>query len=133
LAAEEELLHQISGVDQDLETAEHQHDQIERQVDGFVLPDMVDVSTFEQQVVNARLALTNAQTMLVVAEKDLKDAEAKEGRRQELAAQVRGLQEKVSNWMALSQHLGKDGLQKEEISAAGPQLTAITKDLLRAA
>jgi DNA repair exonuclease SbcCD ATPase subunit len=46
---------------------------------------------------------------------------------------VRGLEEQVSNWTALGQHLGKDGLQKEEVSAAGPQLTEITNNLLRTA
>lgn len=133
IAAEEELLHQISGVDNDLETAEHQHGTVERQVDGFTLPDPVDVSAYEQKVTDARTALTSIQTGLALAEKDLKEAEAKEGRRQELTAQVRGLEEKASNWTALGQHLGKDALQKEEISCAGPQLTEITNNLLRTA
>lgn len=132
-SAAEQLLHQISGLNAELEALEHKHDQVERQIDEATIPDVVDLAPFEAAVSAARLALTDIQARLAVAEKELKDAEAKEGRQQELAGRVRGLEDKQANYTLLGQHLGKQGLQSEEISVAGPQLTDITNDLLRSA
>lgn len=133
LAAAEELLNHLAGVDVELHMLESGHARVSREVDDFTPPDPVDVPSFEKDVADARAALTEIQTRLALAEKELADAVARERRRQDLQLLVRGLEEKVSNWTALAQHLGKDGLQKEEVSCAGPQLTEITNNLLRAA
>ncbi len=128
----EELTHQKSGLDSELETLEHEHDKVERQVDGTTLPELIDLAPFEAAVTSARQSLTDYQTRLALAQKELADAEAKEGRRQELTSQVRGLEEQVSNWTMLGQHLGKNALQKAEIDASAAQLTDLTNDMLRA-
>lgn len=125
----EQFLHQKSGLDAELEEVEHKRDGIEL----VEPPPPVDLAPYETAVTSARATVSDYQTRLALAEKELKDAEAKENRRQELAAQVRGLEERVSNWTLLGLHLGKDHLQREEISCAGPQLTDITNDFLRAA
>lgn len=136
IAAEETLLHHLSQIDEALEALEHKHDGLEHQVDEnaktLPKPGPTELSHHEKMVANARAALAGVQTQLAVAENNLKDAQTKEGRRQSLAAQVRGLEERISNCTALAQHLGKDGLQKMEIECSAEQLTSITNDLLRA-
>ena len=129
----EELLHQKSGLDSELAMLEHEHGKLERQVDNTTLPEPIDLAPFEAAVTSARQSLTEYQIKLATAQKELADAETKEGRRQELASQVRGLEEQVSNWALLGQHLGKDALQKAEIDAASQTLVELTNDLLRAA
>lgn len=97
------------------------------------LPDAVDLAPYEAAVTSARQSVADVQTQLALAQKELENAETKERRKQELTAQVRGLDEQVANWTLLGQHLGKDGLQREELSCAGPTLTATTNDFLRRA
>lgn len=128
----EEFSHQKAGLVGELETLEHELSKLERQIGNTTLPELIDLAPFEAAVISARQSLTDYQTRLALAQKEFTDAQAKESRRQELASQVRGLEEQVSNWTLLGQHLGKDALQKSEIDSASATLVELTNDMMRA-
>lgn len=71
----------------------------------------------------AKLAVRRME--LVAAERDAAELEA-------LDAKVAEARLEVDDWHRLSEDLGRDGLQALEIDAAGPQLTSVVNDLLRA-
>lgn len=132
LAAAEELLHQLSGVDAELESLEHNHAQVEHQVDEFKLLDTVDVPTFEKRVADARAVLSAIQTRLTLAEKELTDAEAKERRRQELATETKRLEKAVDRWNLIERTVGRDGLIAESVAAVSDEINEYANTLLRA-
>lgn len=100
---------------------------------GGTRPVALNLHEYEDAVSLARTRAQSYQGFLTAAQSSLKTVEDKAVRRAELTAQIKGLESQQADWMLLGLHLGKDHLQKAEISDSGPQLTAITNDLLRLA
>ena len=101
----------------------------------IVLPDVPDplsLTSYESVVASTQKAVQQCQSGLVLAEKALSDAQAKEQRVQELLTQATRLRTALDRWNRIAREFGVDGLQKEEISNAGESLTSIVNELLRA-
>lgn len=96
-------------------------------------PSIIDLSEYEAALNSTSRIAQEAQTQLTLAEKALEDAEGSEQRQRELAAQASVLEQRQAVETRLGIELGKDGLQKAEIASAGPDLTAITNELLQRA
>lgn len=58
-------------------------------------------------------------------------AEKNQARRLELTAEIDAGNVELADWARLAIDLGKTGLQALEVDAAGPEMTALTNDLLR--
>jgi exonuclease SbcC len=67
---------------------------------------------------------------VATARQRLELAQASQVRVAELEAERQGHADALSDWTRLGEDLGRNGLQAAEIDAAGPELTAITNDLL---
>lgn len=100
---------------------------------GGIRPVALNLHEYEDAVSVVRTRAQSYQGFLAAAQSNLKTVEDKAVRRAELTAQIKGLESQQADWALLGLHLGKDHLQKAEISDSGPQLTAITNDLLRLA
>ncbi len=98
-----------------------------------VAPIILKLDEYIDAVAGARNRTEGYRRDLSVAENNKKSAEHVATKREGFAAQIKPLEEQQANWTLLGLHLGKDALQKEEISCAGPQLTEITNDFLRRA
>lgn len=98
-----------------------------------VAPIILDLGEYEDAVATARSRAQAYQNSLSVAETNKKAADDMAVKREGFVSLVKGLEAQIANWTLLGLHLGQDHLQKAEISDAGPQLTAITNDLLRTA
>ena len=91
------------------------------------LPDLAPLEA------RARDAERWAQQSAVDAAKEehrVAEVETLAGRLGELAAERAQLEEDVADWTRLGEDLGKDGLQAVEIDAIGPELSALTNELL---
>jgi hypothetical protein len=116
-----------------------QIDGLKSELEGIVIPDLpeepptlIDLSPYESAFKQALSSLQSCQTNLAIAERNLEEAKSKERRRQELESEIRELEPSADRWARLGRDFGKDGLQKEEISCAGPALTERTNELLLA-
>lgn len=96
-------------------------------------PPIIPLLPYETAVAEARAEANRCQSAFTLAEKALTDAQARETRRQELAAQVSRLENTQAIWTRLGLDLGKDALQKAEIGESAQQLTEITNELLSTA
>lgn len=67
---------------------------------------------------------------IAALEAQLERAQASAARLAELAQQEQAQLVELADWSRVAADLGKDGLQALEIDAAGPELTAITNELL---
>lgn len=98
----------------------------------MVEPQPLDVSDFEADVKVVQRALEQQRTGLILAERELSDAQTKETRRQELAIRIGELEKAVDRWNLVERTLGKNGLQADEVAAAGDEINDLTNELLRA-
>jgi DNA repair protein SbcC/Rad50 len=87
---------------------------------------------YEFALDQARKKVGEAATELAISKSRLEDALARDNRRLELLADRNKLQNEIRDWTRLAMDLGRDGLQALEIDAAGPELTTLANDLLRA-
>ncbi len=103
---------------------------------GFVLPDAppqaLNLSGEEQELETARRTATRTESQLAIEKDALTRAQARESRRAELQAEVDTLNHDVADWTRLADDLGKNGVQALSVDAAGPELTTLANDLLRA-
>ncbi len=96
-------------------------------------PEAPDVEALSRASKAADKLVTDATSARVLAEKALDDARAAEERVRGLEAEVAIANVELSDWTRLAEDLGRDGLQALLIDAGGPELSAITNDLLSAA
>lgn len=97
------------------------------------LPESVDIAPREQAVRELETSVRNCHGRVATALRDLTDEETRARRLEELSGKMRDLEVVQANWKLLGDHLGKDHLQKAEISCAAAPLTDRTNELLRAA
>lgn len=128
----EELKTQIDSEQARLKTATAERQKLEQQIREIDVPPPIVLTSFEEAVQAATRQVHEHKTSLTVAERDLAAAQARQSRLKSLEETKKTYEVAKSNWIVLGQHLGKEGLQKEEVSFAGPALTSITNDLLRA-
>lgn len=124
----EDLLHQKSGLDKELEEAEHKRD-------GIVLteaPAVLDLSPYEAAIREAQNTVNNVSAQLAVWREALIRATATQLRRTELQAEITACGQDAADWKRLADDLGLSGLQALLVDAAGPELTTLANDLLRA-
>lgn len=92
----------------------------------------INLSAEEQAITEARKAANLAESQLAVAQDTLTRAQSREARRAELQQEVTTLGQDTADWKRLADDLGKDGVQALSVDAAGPELTTLANDLLRA-
>jgi DNA repair protein SbcC/Rad50 len=92
----------------------------------------IDLRPFTTAVETARQRLGEAATEVAITKSRLEETETRNKRRLELLADRNRLQAESADWTRLAMDLGRDGLQALEIDAAGPELTTLANDLLRA-
>lgn len=87
-----------------------------------------------------RRAVAEQESVIMAVERSagsferlIEQAKASTARQAELELQHREQLAEVADWMRIAADLGKDGLQALEIDAAGPELTALTNDILHRA
>lgn len=102
---------------------------------GLTIPDaedQIDLSPYLKTLEGIQRAIQECHRTLAVAEQSVKDAETREGRRTELVVSASGLLGQLDRWNRLAREFGQTGLQSEEVANAGPALTALVNELLRA-
>jgi exonuclease SbcC len=75
-------------------------------------------------------SVQSARERLVLALDRLESTRAIVERISELETQRRAVETELADWNLMAKDLGRDGLQAIEIDAAGPELTALTNELL---
>jgi exonuclease SbcC len=93
-------------------------------------PPAPDVAGLSRAVETADLAARSAHSAAAVAEQRLAAAREASGRLLLLEAEYSAAAAELADWNRLSADLGRDGLQSAEVDSAGPELTALTNDLL---
>lgn len=127
-AGNEDLLHQRSGLEKELEETEHKRA-------GIVLeepPETVNLVPYEAAVKGTQFTVINATSYLGVAQDGLARARATEARRIELEAEVKSSGQDAAEWKRLADDLSNRGVPALIVDAAGPELTVLANDLLRA-
>lgn len=97
---------------------------------GAPPPPAPDRAPARAALAGADAELRAATAEVAVAEQGLSIATASAATIAELEAQARAAEVELADWLRLADDLGRDGLQALEIDAAGPELTAMTNDLL---
>lgn len=99
-----------------------------------LLPEM---RTVEQTIDGSKLTIAKLQMDITATEKAITQAEAQAQRHAELTkhtgearTQAATLEADLGEWVTLERALGRDGIQALEIDAAGPELSALTNELL---
>lgn len=90
------------------------------------------VEEAKAKVSSAVASVDEATAKLAVRKMDLVAAERDAEELATLDARATAARVEVDDWNRLADDLGRDGLQALEIDAAGPQLSAVVNDLLRA-
>lgn len=97
-----------------------------------VLPPRPNLPAAELAAEHAEGTLRKAYGSSAQAQARVDAAKVRAAKLAELADSRTAVETDVSDWVRLSQDLGRDGLQAMEIDAAGPELTELINDLLRA-
>lgn len=122
----------IEELEPQLEQARGRAAQVEAEL--AALPDVeaeeVDLTEYERAVGQAEKVERERRGSAALASKAVEDARAGAALLEQLAAELQGLEAELADWTRLGRDLGKDGLQAMEIDAAGPELNALTNDLL---
>jgi exonuclease SbcC len=90
------------------------------------------LETLEGALQSAKTRVADATRAISAHETRLEQARAAEERIAALEAERRTLELELADWTRLALDLGRDGIQSAEVDSAGPQLTALTNDLLLA-
>lgn len=125
----EELNKQQATIAADIELA----DEMARELALLSKPPApVDLREHEQALSSLREAAQGVRSRLAMAESGLEDANKRSERRAGLKADADRFLQRVDRWTRIAREFGVDGLQKEEISNCGGELTSIVNELLRA-
>ncbi len=89
-----------------------------------------DVAAFARQATEAETAARSAHSAVAVAEQRLSAAREGLARLATLQAEHDAAAAELADWNRLAADFGRDGLQSAEVDSAGPELTALTNDLL---
>jgi exonuclease SbcC len=95
-------------------------------------PGAVDLGALAEALRAAEQEVHSAVAALATAEQTLTAATAIAERIAELTTALRAEEQLAADWAMVARGLGRDGLQALEIDAAGPELTGLVNDLLRA-
>lgn len=95
-------------------------------------PAVLDLSSFEAAVRECQQSVMTNATNLALAQRELVSAEEKEQRRDALVIEVRGFEKAIDRWKLVERTLGREGLQAEEVAAAGDEINELANELLRA-
>lgn len=97
------------------------------------VPPRPDMPALRAELQRWQDAAPAAQRAVATLEERLEQARASVLRQAELEQQEQAQLVELADWMRHASDLGRDGLQALEIDAAGPELTALTNDLLHGA
>ena len=104
-------------------------------VGGIVLSDVeepIQLQPYEDEVERTRNAIAQCDSTLTIAEKTLSDARKRATRLADLYDEASRHRVSLDRWNRLAREFGPDGLPKEEVANAGPELTRLTNELLLA-
>jgi DNA repair exonuclease SbcCD ATPase subunit/DNA repair exonuclease SbcCD nuclease subunit len=89
-----------------------------------------DVAAPQKAVSEAEKTAREKTSAIAVAEHELEAAQASASQVERLQIEQRATEAELGDWNRLTEDLGRDGLQADEIDAAGPGITADANDLL---
>lgn len=89
-----------------------------------------DVAALTRGVSETERLAREKHSAAAVAQQRLTAAQEAQGRLIELQAEYDAAADELADWNRLATDFGRDGLQSAEVDSAGPELTALTNDLL---
>ncbi len=89
-----------------------------------------DVAALSRELAETERFARDKHAVVAVAEQRLTAAREGLGRLAELQAEYDAAAAELADWNRLAADFGRDGLQSAEVDSAGPELTALTNDLL---
>lgn len=126
----DELSPQYARLDQESKVLTAELEALGDQPEAPPIPDLTGVRI---ALDSAERAFRGVDAAIAVKEAQLTSAKAAAEQLAALENQRREADADLADWTRLSDDLGRDGIQSLELDAAGPEITAITNDLLHEA